>query len=334
MAPLISVIIPVYNLEHEIPACLESLQAQTLDNWEAVCVDDGSTDGSLALLREMSARDGRIRVLHQENAGVSAARNAGLAAAAGEYVYYLDGDDVLHPQAFELLVGAMQSGDFDVVVSSCQRVHTQHPQTSPLPQTACRALSVAEYFQLDSSVVRSACFRLYRRKTALTARFPVGFSHGEDTHYVFQVLASHARLGFLDAPLYCYFERDVSASRKLFSASNVTAVLAFRDLCGRLHDSPDTLLFGMAMKMMLQDALLVRMHLSNNKQVVRICRQSVHAYLGAWLRCGAIALHTRIEYAVLFTCPFLYALARILKDPTMLDFYLHKRKKNQENTEA
>ena len=330
MEPLISVIIPVYNLENELAACLESVRAQTLPDWEAVCVDDGSTDGSLALLREISAQDARIRVLHQENAGVSSARNLGLEQAAGQYIYFLDGDDVLHPQAFELLARAMQSGQYDVVLSSYRRTRDQHEPFPPLQQTDCRSVSTAEFFDLDSALVRSSCFKLYRRETALTARFPVGFSHGEDTHYVFQVLSSHVRLGYLDAPLYGYFERETSASRTLFRASNVTAVLAFRDVCDMLRDGPDAFLFGMAMKMMLQDALLVRMHLSNNKQVVRTCKQCVRAYLGAWLRCRALPLRTRIEYAALFLCPPLYALARIIKDPTMLDFFLKKRKRNQQ----
>lgn len=330
MAPLISVVIPVYNLEHEISACIESVQAQTLADWEAVCVDDGSADGSLEALRAFGGQDARIRVLHQENAGVSAARNAGLSAAEGAYVFFLDGDDVLHPQAFELLAKAMQGGQYDVVVSSCQRVQTQHPHFPPISQTACREISYAEYFQMDSGLVRSACFKLYRREAAQSARFPEGLSHGEDTHYVFQILSQQVRLGFLDAPLYSYYDRDVSASRKLFTASNVTAVLAFHDVCGKVENSADDLLFGMAMKMMLQDALLVRMHLSNNKQVVKTCRKCVNDYLAKWLRCQAIPLRARIEYAVLFTFPFLYALARICKDPTMLDYYLKKRKSNQQ----
>ncbi len=331
MEPLISVIIPVYNLEHELAACLASVQAQTVSDWEAVCVDDGSADGSLDVLRAVSTQDARIRVLHQENAGVSAARNMGLANAKGTYVYFLDGDDILHPQTFELLSRCMQDGGYDVVVSSYQRIRDQHAAFAPIPPVACRDVSYAEYFQLDSSVVRSSCLRLYRREIAQKARFSEAYSHGEDTHFVYQILALHVRIGFLDAPLYGYYDRQTSASRQLFNESNVTAVLAFRDVCDTLQNGTDELLFGMAMKMLLQEILLVRMHLSNNKRVVKICRQSGCAYLAAWLRCKAIPLRTRIEYAVFFSCPFFYALARICTDPTMLDFYLKKRKKNQES---
>lgn len=331
MEPLISVIIPVYNLESELAACLESVQAQTLPDWEAVCVDDGSADGSLSVLRAFAAEDARIRVLHQQNAGVSAARNLALENAQGQFICFLDGDDVLHPQALELLSGCMQNDSYDVVISSYRRTYDQREPFPPILQTACRDISEAEYFGLDQGLVRAVWAKLFRRQTALTASFPLNLSHGEDTHYLFQILSSNVRLGFIDAPLYGYYEREVSASRKLFSASNVTSVLALRDACDKLKDGPDAFLFGMAMKMLLQDALLVRMHLSNDKQIVKTCKENGRAYLSDWLRCGAIPPRTRLVYAAMFVCPFLYALGRIAKDPTMLDFYLHKRKKNQES---
>ena len=332
MEPLISVIIPVYNLENELPACLASVQAQTLRDWEAVCVDDGSKDGSLSVLRAFGEADARIRVLHQENAGVSAARNLGLENAAGQFICFLDGDDVLHPQALELLAKGMQSGSFDVVASSYRRISDQKEAFPPMQEPACKSISCADFLQMDPVIVRSACLKLYRRESAKTARFPTEFSHGEDTHYVFQILSTNVRLGYLDAPLYGYFDRRASASRKLFTAANVTAVLAFRDICSRLKTGSDAFLYGTAMKMLLQEALLLRMHLSNDKQVVKTCRQCGREYLSDWLHCRAIPLRERIVYAALFICPFLYALARIAKDPTMLDFYLHKRKRNQKTT--
>ena len=91
---MFSIIIPVYNVAPYLRECLDSVLAQTFPDWEAVCVDDGSADGSGAILDEYRARDARFKVLHQRNAGVSAARNAALRVADGEYVTFLDGDDV------------------------------------------------------------------------------------------------------------------------------------------------------------------------------------------------------------------------------------------------
>ena len=105
---VISVIIPVYNAEAFLPRCLDSLLAQSFPDWEALCVNDGSSDGSAALLEDYARRDPRFRVLHQENGGVSAARNHGLSQACGRYVLFVDSDDFLHPQAMELTLYAAE----------------------------------------------------------------------------------------------------------------------------------------------------------------------------------------------------------------------------------
>ena len=93
--PLISVIIPIYNVAPYLRECLDSVLAQTFADWEAICVDDGSTDESGAILDEYAARDSRFRIIHQKNAGVSAARNAALKKAQGEYIAFVDADDAV-----------------------------------------------------------------------------------------------------------------------------------------------------------------------------------------------------------------------------------------------
>ena len=91
--PLISVIVPVYNVEPYLTACVESVLRQTYSNLEVILLDDGSTDGSGRLCDGFAQKDARVRAVHQQNSGVSAARNAGLDMAKGDYLYFLDGDD-------------------------------------------------------------------------------------------------------------------------------------------------------------------------------------------------------------------------------------------------
>lgn len=100
----ISVIVPVYNSEAYLEQCVRSLIHQTYQDWEALLIDDGSTDRSLEICRRSSGEDGRIKVYHQENKGASAARNNGLDIAGGEYIYFLDSDDVVHPHLFEEMI--------------------------------------------------------------------------------------------------------------------------------------------------------------------------------------------------------------------------------------
>ena len=108
---LFSVIIPVYNVEKYLRACLDSMLNQTFSDWEAVCVNDGSTDGSTVVLKEYAAKDDRFRVVEQPNAGLSAARNTGLKHITGDYVLFLDSDDWLETNALETLVGNLDGED-------------------------------------------------------------------------------------------------------------------------------------------------------------------------------------------------------------------------------
>lgn len=111
----VDIIIPVYNVEPYLRRCLNRMLAQTYTHWRAICVDDGSTDGSPAILDEYAAKDSRFKVIHQENGGLSHARNEGLAVADAEYVMFVDSDDFIHPQTLELAVGLIERDDTDMV---------------------------------------------------------------------------------------------------------------------------------------------------------------------------------------------------------------------------
>ncbi len=113
--PTISVIVPVYKVEKYLRRCLDCLAGQTFPDWEAVCVNDGSPDGSRAIIEEYASHDSRFRLLDKENGGLSDARNAGLAAARGEFVVYLDSDDFIHPQTLELALGLARRHGTDIV---------------------------------------------------------------------------------------------------------------------------------------------------------------------------------------------------------------------------
>ncbi len=114
-APLVSVIIPVYNVEPYLRECLDSICSQTLKNIEIICINDGSTDGSLNILQEYSKQDKRISVYSQTNSGQSAARNEGIKRAVGKYLYFMDSDDVLNVSALEILCHEAESKQLDVV---------------------------------------------------------------------------------------------------------------------------------------------------------------------------------------------------------------------------
>ena len=118
-----SVIIPVYNASNYLVACLSSVLAQTFQSFEVICINDGSTDRSLEILQDFRKRDARIQVLQSKHEGVSSARNAGLDAARGEFILFLDADDEIFPDALQLLIGRMFDS-VDAVIGEAQRIRS------------------------------------------------------------------------------------------------------------------------------------------------------------------------------------------------------------------
>lgn len=106
-SPLISVIVPVYKVEKYLPACLDSLLAQTYRNFELIVVNDGSPDSCWQIMQRYAAQDARVRIFNKENGGVSSARNFGLDVARGEYIGFVDSDDLVLPQYLEWLYDAL-----------------------------------------------------------------------------------------------------------------------------------------------------------------------------------------------------------------------------------
>ena len=121
--PAISIIIPVYNVEKYLRRCLDSVLNQTFQDWQAICVNDGSPDNSAEILAEYAARDSRFVVVTKENGGLSDARNAGLPHASGEYIMYLDSDDFIHPQTMEIAYSLARRDNSDIVSFTYDRIY-------------------------------------------------------------------------------------------------------------------------------------------------------------------------------------------------------------------
>lgn len=117
---MVSIVVPVYNAARYLEECIASVFSQSFDDWELILVDDGSSDGSGRIIDRMADADTRVKAIHRPNGGMSAARNTGIAAAAGEYVYFLDADDILHPDALKLLMQAFQVDGVDLAICGAE----------------------------------------------------------------------------------------------------------------------------------------------------------------------------------------------------------------------
>mgnify|MGYP000315577735 FL=1 len=150
MDHLISIIIPVYNVENLLPLTLNSVLNQSYQNLEIILIDDGSTDTSLSICEEYAKKDVRIKVFHQENSGVSVARNIGLSFAKGEYIGFVDSDDMIHPDMFAKLLGDMLCFNVDLAVCDTAFISTDVTEI-PTPQKNNRCTE--KYISIKTSLL-------------------------------------------------------------------------------------------------------------------------------------------------------------------------------------
>lgn len=237
--PLISLIIPVYNVEQYLDACIESVLAQTYQNLEILLVDDGAKDHSGSLCDNWAQKDKRIRVIHQENKGLSGARNTALDQFQGEYVMFIDSDDVISPMLCQVLYDALaQGGD----VAICDPVHifpdkpwSYRQATRTVSMDATEAISKMWY---QTAFLPSAWGKLYRANLFRTRRFTPGRLF-EDIDIMHEVLFDAEKIVYTDAQLYGYLHRENSITTKSFGQRDLDILLIAEKILAFSKDKPE-----------------------------------------------------------------------------------------------
>lgn len=215
---LISVIVPVYNIESEyLERCIRSICGQTYKNLDIILVDDGSTDGSGAICDRFATEDARVRVFHKENGGSSSARNLGIKEAKGEYLGFIDSDDYIEPDMYELLVNAI--AEYDVPMAQISRdeideAGNRMPDVCTPPKTESKVSS--EEMMRELLMHRgdcSFCTRITHKELFVDREFPIG-KLNEDFYLLTQMLTDITHLVILPKQCYHVFYRMNSNSRK------------------------------------------------------------------------------------------------------------------------
>ena len=209
-SPLVSVIIPVYNVASYLREALDSVIHQTYSNLEILIIDDGSTDGSGEICEEYRSDD-RVQVIHQENRGLSAARNRGLDLAAGEYIAFLDSDDAWRLDFIEKMLETIDKADIAVCRFEIHqlRLDSTWKKIEPLAEKGFYEREEALRALADGTINVSVWNKLYRSELWKGIRFPEGRNF-EDLDTVFQVFSLCRNICFLDQPLYLHRRRPGS----------------------------------------------------------------------------------------------------------------------------
>ncbi len=234
---MISVIVPVYKVEDYLAACVDSILAQTFTDFELILVDDGSPDRCGEICDAYAQRDPRVRVIHQENQGLSGARNAGMDIARGEYITFVDSDDLVSSQYLAVLLQSLTeaSADFSVCrfKEFTDRTAESIPRKLPIVDSETLLLSGKEACMLlydgRPEVPVNACGKLFHSTLFNDLRFPLGRLH-EDQAITPMICYRSSNIVSLNVPLYYCRERDNSITRAQFSLKRYDDIWAI-DRC-------------------------------------------------------------------------------------------------------
>lgn len=226
MSVNISVIVPVYNAEHLVLSCLKSIYSQTVSALEIICVNDGSKDNSLAVLKEFQMEhpdtdNRKITVIDKENGGPSSARNTGLEAARGKYIGFVDCDDYIEPEMYQSLIAIAEKNQLNVVMCNILNVypnHQQFPSEEKVPVN--KLINRSEILQMicptlmKEDVFGGPCNRIYSRAfiEQFQIRMPDNIGYGEDAVFQMQVFDKLERTWFDSNCYYHYLHREGTQS--------------------------------------------------------------------------------------------------------------------------
>ena len=273
MNKLISIIVPIYNIEGNVRQCIESLIKQSYIDLEIILVDDGSTDKSGKICDEYAKKNKKIRVIHQKNCGLSGARNAGIDASLGSMIMFVDGDDIIDERMTEILEKDLNS-TADSLFSSCWFQRIKKYEMKPVNDTYTKSRSSDDVLHdLISGKYEniSAWGKLYKKNTIGDLRFSDGRIYFEDKVFLLQLLLNNRGKVILERPdkLYGYFIRSNSITASKYNNHTMDILYHSRLMLDLINkDMPEYVYLGMrndvvAHLMVLKNIIRSRAYIEN-----------------------------------------------------------------------
>lgn len=322
MNALISIILPVYNRAHTLPDCIASILAQTHQNFEVILIDDGSTDTTPQLCQSYTA-DPRFRLIQGEHHGVSAARNLGLEMAKGDYVFFVDSDDAIHPLLLQTLVEAMADTDAQVGATPIQNIPDrvwaaaqEKLPNQPGPGTVhtLEKTSAISTAFVNGSALRAIGGTMMRRDLIGKTRFHTDLTIGEDFYFLYENLLKGAKTILLEQRwYYCRLHEANSSKDRRLTGFNTRflrrkLVWTSEEALGRHQNARQEKQEAFAI--FLKHLEMGQMPREERKQMCRTIRAHRKALL------PALTFKYRLQYHIFTRFPGLFRLSRIFKKKT------------------
>lgn len=313
MKGLVSVIVPVYNVEKYVRRCVHSILAQTYSKLEVLLIDDGSQDQSGMICEEYPIKDSRVRVIHQENGGLSSARNTGIEEAKGEYLAFVDSDDFIAKNFVERLLKACKETGSEIAQCRWECVTgdslTKQSQLEETSRVYSGYETLEQMYEADGAYYIVAWNKLYFAKLFADIRYPIGRIH-EDEATTYRLLEKAEKVVVLDTSLYGYFTSDASITRNQFKLQRLDWEIAVRERLAYFQDKGYDSLLLPTIKAYLDGCTMLYFQCkkfvqgSENEQR-ELKRKMKHAYLQS-NSAGGFSFRSRLGYLLFFYAPGIY----------------------------
>lgn len=224
--PEISIIVPVYNVENYLVRCIESILAQTFKEFELILVNDGSPDNCGKICDEYAQKDSRIRVIHKSNGGLSDARNSGIEISTGKYIGFVDSDDYIEPDMYEVLYNDIKKCNADIACCAYYICFKNERIGSPTSK-GLKILSVEEAINMLPQISPGAWNKLYKKEIFEEIRYPVG-KLNEDVFILMDLLERANKITFNPSAKYYYLQRQNSITKKGFNSKKWDCIDAWK----------------------------------------------------------------------------------------------------------
>lgn len=236
MQDLVSVVVPVYNAQKYLQACVDSIINQTYRNLEIILVDDGSTDQSGMICDEYAGKDKRVKVIHKENGGNGDARNTGYAQATGKWLVMADNDDLLHPQQIEILLNVAKEKNADVVVGNYKPItDEEHPVNTLITDKVYQRAEVLteshlcddEFLKKRSMILTTPWSKIWKKSLYEDVKFPKKSKH-DDTWTTWKAYEKANTVVFVDEVLH-YWRNNPQSFSRVFDLSHLEGIDAYAE---------------------------------------------------------------------------------------------------------
>lgn len=329
---MISVIVPVYNVEVYLPRCIESILGQTYKDFEILLIDDGSTDNSGKICDKYAKRDNRCIAIHQQNRGVYNARNTGLNHATGEYISFVDSDDYIHPQMLEILYKALQKGDYDFSMVAYKQVW-DYSKYSPIIKTNTCILDTSTLIHRlynisykNNSLSEMSCQvlwnKLYKKNLIGKSRFKITGSG--DTEFNNRIYLKTKSAIYIDESLYYWYQRATSITHQSINLNFIDRINSYFI---SLNEIPQNYIDYRAccLEKLYKTMINVRYHSQDTQfhdYTVKLIAQIKKQTIKEFLMNKSIKQTTRLGLLIFYYMPFLYHLFI-----NLFEFKINQRKK-------